>query len=113
MRRGDVIAVADRSGDFAGKPRPAVIVQSDLFAAMGSVTICPLTSERPVDQERMPLLRLRIVPSDALPLAAESWVQVDKVTTIRRSRAGPVLGRLSREDLLRLDRALVVFLGIG
>ncbi len=110
MRRGDVVAIADRAaGDYAGKPRPAVVVQSDLFAATGSVAVRPLTSEE-VDA---PLLRVRVEPSGALPLRGASFVMVDKITTVRRDRIGRVIGRLAREDVLRLDRALLVFLGIG
>jgi mRNA interferase MazF len=110
LRRGDVVAVADQAaGDYTSKPRPAVVVQSDLFHATGSVTIAPLTSEA-VDA---PLLRLRLEPSDSLPLREASYLMVDKITTIRRDRVGQVIGHLSRDDVVRLDRALVVFLGLG
>jgi mRNA interferase MazF len=110
LRRGDVVAVADRAaGDYTSKPRPAVVVQSDLFYATGSVTVAPLTSEA-VDA---PLLRLRLEPSDSLPLSEASHIMVDKLTTIRRDRVGRVIGHLSRDDVVRLDRALVVFLGLG
>lgn len=110
LRRGDVVIVADRAaGAYAGKPRPALVVQGDLFHATGSVTVAPLTSEE-VDA---PLLRLRLDPSDTLRLQAPSWIMVDKLTTIRRDRAREVLGRVPPEGMLRFDRALLVFLGIG
>nr|WP_294502128.1 type II toxin-antitoxin system PemK/MazF family toxin [uncultured Rhodopila sp.] len=109
MKRGDVVAVADRGGDFTGKPRPGVIVQSDLFAAMESVTICPLTSV-PLD---VPATRLRIEPSAELTLRTASWIAVDKITSVRRDRIGPPIGRLSPEDLQRLNGAIAVFLGLG
>lgn len=109
MRRGDVAAIADKAaGDYVGKPRPAVVVQSDRFSAMASVTVAPLTS---VDADA-PLLRLRIEPSATLPLLATSYVMVDKLTTVRRDRVGQVIGSLAWDELVRLDRSLVVFLGI-
>ena len=109
MRRGDVVAVGDRGGEFTGKPRPAVIVQSDLFAAIGSVTLCPITSF----EASAPLLRLAIEPSDRLALEHRSWIEVDKITTVRRSRVGPAIGRLEAADLVRLNSALAVFLGLA
>lgn len=109
MRRGDVIAVADRAGDFTGKPRPAVIVQSDLFSNRGSITVCPLTTTL----TDAPLTRLRVEPSPMLPLDRPSFVQVDKVTTVRRHRVGPVIGRLESDDMQRLNGAIAIFLGLG
>jgi mRNA interferase MazF len=106
MQRGDVITVAERGGDFTGKPRPAVIVQSDLFAALDSVTICPLTS-----MDGPAVTRVRIAPSRELPLDHVSWVAVDKITTVRRQRIGQEIGRLSPSDLQRILGALLVFVG--
>lgn len=109
MQRGDVVAVADRGGEFTGKPRPAVIIQSDLFSGLDSVSVCPLSSLA-MDAQ---VLRLAIQPSDTLKLAGESWVMVDKITTVRRSRVGPPIGRLAAADIQRLNGALAVFLGLG
>ncbi|HYZ25203.1 MAG TPA: type II toxin-antitoxin system PemK/MazF family toxin [Rhodopila sp.] len=109
LRRGDVVVIADRGGDYTGKPRPAVVVQADLFAALDSVTICPVTSAE-VDA---PATRLRIEPSEGLPLHMSCWIAVDKVTAVRRSRIGGVVGRLQAEDVRRLDGALAVFLGLA
>jgi len=109
MQRGDVVAVADRAGDYTGKPRPAVIVQSDLFDALDSVTICLLTSAA----SEAPVIRLPIDPSPGLSLERNSWIAVDKVTTVRRSRIGASFGRLSSAEMQRLNGALAVFLGIG
>jgi mRNA interferase MazF len=109
MRRGDVVTVADRNGQFTGKPRPAVIVQSDLFAEVASVTICPITSI----EADAPLLRLPLLPSETLPLDHASWIEVDKITTVRRNRVGHPLGRVADADLVRLNGALALFLGIG
>jgi mRNA interferase MazF len=107
--RGSVVTVADRSGQFTGKPRPAVIIQSDLFAALDSVTVCPLTSVA----VGAPLIRLKIDPSASLPLAHSSWIEIDKLTTVRKNRIGPAMGRISDADLGRLNAALAVFLSLG
>jgi mRNA interferase MazF len=109
VTRGDVVVIADRGGDFTGKPRPGVIVQSDLFGTLDSVTVCPLTS---AVQDAV-ALRLRIEPSGTLNLRTASWIAVDKITTVRRDRIGPSMGRLSAEDLQRLNGAIAVFLRLG
>ncbi len=110
MRRGDVVLVADRgAGDDTSKPRPAVVVQSDLFDGTLSLVVCPLTS---VPQDAA-LLRLPLAPSESLGLRAPSWVMVDKLTCIRRDRVGGVIGRLSDDETMALNRSLAVFLGFG
>ena len=109
MRRGSVVTVADRTGQFTGKPRPAVIVQSDFFQAIGTLTICPITSV----EADAPLIRVRLAPSEQLPLDHVSWIEVDKITTVRADRVGPVIGSVGNADLLGLSRALAVFLGLG
>ena len=109
MQRGDVVAVADRAGDYTRKPRPAVIVRSDVFGTLESVTICPLTS---VTSEA-PVIRLPIDPSPGLSLERASWIAADKVTAVRCSRIGVSFGRLSLAEMQRLNGALAVFLGIG
>ena len=75
MTRGDIVTIADRAGDFTGKPRPAVIVQADAFATMQSVTICPLTSEAVDDS----ILRIAVYPSVETALNRLSWIAVDKI----------------------------------
>ena len=100
----------DRLGgaDYAGKPRPAVIVQDDHFDTE-SVTVCLFTSDR----TEAPLFRLAIEPDPGNGLDAPSRIMVDKVTTVRRSRLGMNVGVLDDANVLRLNRALVVFLGIA
>ncbi|WP_309139616.1 type II toxin-antitoxin system PemK/MazF family toxin [Siccirubricoccus sp. G192] len=100
--------MADKGGDYTGKPRPALIVQADAFAT-DSVTLCPLTH---IERDA-PLLRLRLEASERLPLATTYWVQIDKVTTVRRSRLGPVIGRIPEETGVELNRLLASFLGIA
>lgn len=108
MRRGDVWTVAAGRG-YAGKPRPAVIVQDDAFDASASVTICPFTTD-PTDA---PLFRLPVEPSEDNGLRQPCRLMVDKVVTVPRSRIGEYVGRLDDRDLMRLNQALLVFLGLA
>ncbi|MGU3492422.1 type II toxin-antitoxin system PemK/MazF family toxin [Xanthobacteraceae bacterium A53D] len=108
MKRGDIWTMAGGS-DYAGKPRPVVIVQDDSFDITASITICSITSS-PVD---VPLLRLPITPSERNGLRLESRLMVDKITTVPRPKLGSKIGRLDDEDILRLNRAMMVFLGLA
>ena len=108
MERGDVWTVAG-GPDYAGKPRPAVIIQDDAFGATGSITICPFTTHA-VDA---PLMRLAIAPSDQNGLRASSHVMIDNITTVSRTKLELRAGRLSDEDLVRVNRAVAVFLGLA
>lgn len=107
MTRGDLVTVAAR-GHYAGKPRSALIVQSDVFAELGSVAVCLLTSER-IDA---PLFRLDL-ETDTTRLERRCQVMIDKIVTVPRSAIGSRIGVLERDDLLRVDRALALFLGIA
>ena len=108
MRRGDVY-VAAAGGAYTGKPRPVVLVQDDRFDATASVTVCPLTTSA-VDA---PLTRIAVEPSALNGLDEPSRLMVDKLTTMPRAGLQGRLGRLRSEDLLQLNRALVVFLGLA
>jgi mRNA interferase MazF len=108
VKRGELWTVAGAK-DYAGKPRPVVIVQDDRFDRTDSVTICAFTSD-PTDA---PLFRLAIEPSGTNGLRFVSRLMVDKITTVPKSKIGTRLGRLAPEDIVRLDRAIVVFLGIA
>ena len=108
MRRGDIYTAAGR-GTYTGKPRPVVVVQDDRFDATASVTVCPMTTN-PVEA---PLTRLVVEPSPRTGLNVSSRLMVDKVTTMSRVNLKDRLGRLGDEDLLRLNRALIVFLGLA
>jgi len=107
MKRGDIWTVAGGK-DYAGKPRPVVILQDDRFNKTQSITVCPFTTD-PTDA---PLFRLLIEPGGTNGLHLPSRLMVDKVTTVPKSRVGIRIGRLADKDILRLDRALVIFLGI-
>ena len=91
------------------KPRPVVILQDDRFDATASVTVCPFTTN-PVEA---PLVRLPIDPSADNGLQQPSQLMVDKVTTVPRSGLGERLGKLRDEELLALNRSLIVFLGLA
>lgn len=107
MRRGDLVTVAV-SGDY-GKPRPALVVQADVYAAHPSVTVLPLTSEL-VDA---PLLRVTAEPDAGTELRLRSQVMVDKATTIPRAKVGSRIGRLDTATLTRVSQALAAFLDLG
>lgn len=108
MIRGEIYTAAAR-GPYTGKPRPVVILQDDRFDATASVTVCPFTTH-PVEA---PLLRLPIEPSQDNRLEQPSQLMVDKVTTVPRSSLGERLGKLRDEELVALNRSLVVFLGLA
>jgi mRNA interferase MazF len=108
VQRGSVVTVAG-GGDFSGKPRPAIVVQSDLFDATTSVTLCLLTST----EVPAPLFRIGLQPDSGNGLGATSFAMADKLVTVRRDRVGQQLGQLAPTDMERLDRALLVFLGLA
>lgn len=108
MRRGDLFTAAAR-GAYSGKPRPVVIVQDDRFDVTASVTVCPLTTN-PVEA---PLIRISVEPTGTTGISRPSQIMVDKVTTMPRVNVRDHLGHLSDADLVRLDRALLVFLGLA
>lgn len=95
--------------DYAGNPRPAVVIQDDAFGNIGSATICPFTS---IDIDA-PLLRVAVAPTEQNGLRALSYVMVDKVTTVFVRKLDEQIGLLSGDDLRQLNRALFVFLGLG
>ena len=106
MRRGDLVTVA-LSGDY-GKPRPALVIQSDLFEDHPSVTVLPLTSEL----RDAPLFRFRVEPEAGTGLRVPSDVMVDKPTTVARGKVGQTIGRLDAEEQKALDRIFAVFFGV-
>lgn len=107
MKRGDIWTVAG-GPDYAGKPRPAVILQDDAFDATASITICPFTTHA-VDA---PLMRLPIEPAEQNGLRAASQLMIDKITTVSKKKLESRVGRLSDEDMVRVNRAVLVFLGL-
>jgi mRNA interferase MazF len=108
VKRGEVWTVSG-GAPYAGKPRPAVIVQEDRFTATKSFTLCVFTTD-PVDA---PLLRMLVEPTDRNGLKSASRLMIDNVTTVPKTRLGKRLGKLNDEDVVRLNRALTVFLGLA
>ena len=107
--RGDIVTIADRSGEFAGKPRPAIVLQSDAFTRSPTVAVLPITSAA-VDA---PLLRVPLAAGEATGLTAPSWAQVELISTVRRRRLGATIGRADDATMLTVNRALTVFLGLA
>ena len=109
MRRGDIVTVA-APGDF-GKPRPAVVVQSDVIneAQPGSVIVALVTSAL----RDAPLLRLQLEPTEQNGLQQPSQIMVDKLFTARTDKIGKVIGRLSDQELVALNRLLAFVIGIA
>ena len=108
MTRGEIWTVGGAS-DYAGKPRPAVILQADHFAGTSSITMCGFTTD-PTDA---PLFRLRIEPSTENGLRTVSWLMIDKITTISKQKLGARIGRMRDDELVRVNRAVLVFLGLA
>lgn len=108
MRRGEVWTVSGGSG-YAGKPRPVVILQDDRFDGTASVTVCAFTT----DSTDAPLFRLRVEPNAQNGLMTASWLMVDKITTVPKTKIGRQLGLLADDEMVRLNRAVLVFLGIA
>jgi mRNA interferase MazF len=108
MKRGEIWTVAG-GGAYTGKTRPCVIVQDDAFDATHSITICAFTS----DPTEAPLFRVRVEPDEVNGLTSLSTLMVDKITTVPRDKIGRRVGQLRDEDLLRLNQAMIVFLGLA
>lgn len=108
MKRGEVWTAAGGLG-YAGKPRPVAVIQDDRFDATDSITICAFTT----DPTEAPLIRLPIEPTPMNGLHETSSLMVDKITTVHRSRLGTRVGRLSDEEMVRLGRSVVVYLGLA
>jgi mRNA interferase MazF len=104
--RGHLVTIA-LQGDF-GKPRPALVVQSDFFENHPSVTVLPVTS----DLRDTPLFRVLVEPSQENGLRVTSQIMIDKAMTVSTERLGEPIGLLDPNVLLEVDRCLAVFLGI-
>ena len=108
MKRGEIWTAAG-GPDYAGKPRPVLIVQDDSFDATASIAICGLTS----NLLEVALVRPAIKPSPDNNLRAPSRVMVDKVTTLARTKLGERVGKLTASDMAQVNRAMLVFLGLA
>lgn len=105
--RGQLTSIA-LQGDF-GKPRPALIIQSDFFSAHPTVTVIPITSTL----FDMPLLRFTLEPSKENGLRKKSQLTIDKIQTVRREKISKPFGKISNAQLLEVERLMTVFLGMA
>jgi mRNA interferase MazF len=108
MRRGEVWTVAG-AGDYAGKPPPVVVAQDDSFEGVDSLVLCPFTR----DATEAPLFRLPVEPNPGNGLRAECRLMVDKITAVPKSKIGQRIGSLDAVDIVRLNRSMLVFLGLA
>lgn len=107
MKRGDLVTIV-LPGTY-GKPRPALVIQSDLFDEHPSITILPVTSEL----RNTPLFRIPVKPDQGNGLRLRSQVMIDKAQTLPREKIGKTFGRLDDAIMLAVTRALAVFLGLA
>ncbi len=107
MNRGELWTVS--GGTYAQKPRPALIIQDDLFAASESITLLPLTSQL----TDAPLLRVTVEPGQLTGLERVSQIMVDKLTTVRRVNLGQRMGRVDAKTMVAVEQSLAIFLGLG
>ncbi|MGH7079936.1 MAG: type II toxin-antitoxin system PemK/MazF family toxin [Acetobacteraceae bacterium] len=107
MRRGDLVTVAP-SGDY-GKPRPALVIQSDFLPESDSVLVCLLTTTL----RETPLSRLSLPPGEGTGLREPSQVMVDKIMAVRRDRCGAPIGRIDEAVLLAVSRLFAFVIGIA
>jgi mRNA interferase MazF len=108
VKRGEIWSVSG-GPDYTGKPRPVAILQDDRFDELPSVTFCPFTT----NPTSAPLFRVLVKPSERNGFKDGSSLMVDTITTVARTKVGKRIGRLDDEDSVRLNRAIVVFLGLG
>jgi mRNA interferase MazF len=108
MTRGEIWTLSGGK-DYAAKPHPAVIVQDDRFDATDSITVCALTT----DPREAPLFRLPVAPTERNGLRVQSCLMVDKISTVPRTKIGRRIGTLDAADMLRLNQAMMVFLGLA
>lgn len=106
--RGQFVLIAVQ-GDY-GKPRPALVVQSDFFAELPSVVVCPLTTTLRSDADQF---RISVQPSPSNGLRQASQITIDKIVAVPVAKIGTVIGRADDALLLRVNRALALFLGIA
>jgi mRNA interferase MazF len=108
VKRGEIWTVAG-GPEYAGKPRPVAILQDDSFEELLSITFCPFTT----NPTPAPLFRLPVAPGGGNGLKESSCLMVDKITTVPKGKIGMRIGRLDDEDIVRLNRAVLVFLGLA
>jgi mRNA interferase MazF len=106
MKRGEIWTTS--ASGYAGKPRPAIIVQDDRFDATDSITVCGLTTT----DIGPAVFRVALEPAKTTGLRLKSWIMVDKISTVPKQKLGKRIGRVADGDLVRLNRAILTFLGV-
>ncbi len=107
MKRGEIWTVSGGK-DYTGKPRPVVILQDDRFDATNSISICAFTT----NETNTPLFRVLINPNLGNGLRVPCRLMVDKISTVPKSKIGAFIGKLGNDDIIRLNQAILVFLGL-
>jgi mRNA interferase MazF len=107
MKRGELVTIA-LQGDY-GKPRPALVIQADLFAQHPSVTVLPVTS----DLRQAPIFRIEVEPTAGNGLKNLSQIMVDKIQSVSTDKIGATFGRMDDATMLTVNRALAVWLGFA
>lgn len=107
MRRGDIVSVS-LPGNY-GKPRPALIIQSDFFNSHPSITVLPITSEL----RDTPLFRIDIEPEKENGLSKKSQIMIDKAHTVPREKLSEPFGKISDEEMVAVNKSLAIFLGFA
>jgi mRNA interferase MazF len=108
VKRREIWTVAGAK-DYAGKPRPALVIQHDSFDSTDSITICATTTSDIGDA----IFRVPVVPTAGNGLRHACFIMADKVATVPRGKLGRRIGLLAEDDMARLNRAVAVFLGIA
>ena len=108
MKRGDLVTIA-MQGDF-GKPRPALVLQSDVFSNIHETVSVALLSSNLI---QAPIFRLNVIPDDQNGLTKECQIQIDKIMSVRKEKIGKVIGTLDDTILVRVNRALALWLGLA
>ena len=108
MKRGEIWTIAG-GPYYAGKPRPAVILQNDHYSGIESVTVCPITSF----DTNTPRIRIPVFPDEVNGLRSPSWVAADKIVSLPRSKLGLSIGRIDDNTLVEISRAVTVFLDLA
>jgi mRNA interferase MazF len=108
LKRGEIWTVSG-GGAYTGKPRPALIVQDDIFASLASVVVCAFTT----DTAEAPILRPVVEPDEANGLKVRCRPMIDKITAVPKSKLGKRIGKLDADTMVLINRAMAVFLGLA
>ncbi|WP_238985023.1 type II toxin-antitoxin system PemK/MazF family toxin [Candidatus Glomeribacter gigasporarum] len=109
LKRGDVVTIAGGKGDYGSKPRPAIIIQSDIFNELKSISVLPLTSHI----EDAPVFRVVIEPDKSNGISKLSQAMVDKIMPVRKEKISGIIGKINRKLMIKIESAIAIFYGIA